>query len=346
VFARQEARGRSPAYAALAESVAGDPALVSYVASLPYAKRQPNLLFAAARYLLGSPAGPAQLRDLVNGSRAELTEVMLTHRTQTNEPARCATLLPALAQLPQPLALIEVGASAGLTLLVDRYSYDYAGHRLAGHDPQAPTLRCEPRGPVPLPAEVPEVVWRAGLDLNPLDVNDPDDVRWLSCLVWPGESDREERLALALASARRDPPAVHRGDLLTDLPALAAQAPAGATLVVYHTSVLIYVAPGERWRFFTAVGDLEAVWLSNEVPGTVHESGGGRGARGQEEQSGGGRGARGREEQSGGGRGARGRGEQRIASAARGQSAAVLVRDGRTALAHTDPHGTWLHWLG
>ena len=96
-------------------------------------------------------------------------------------------------------------------------------------------------------------------------------------------------------------------------------------------SVLTYVAPGERWRFFTAVAGLEAVWLSNEVPGTV--PGIGSAAR---EQSGGGRGARGREEQSGGGRGARGREEQ---------SAAVLIRDGRTPLAHTDPHGTWLCWL-
>jgi hypothetical protein len=305
-FARQEARGRSPAYESLAESVASDAALVSFAASLPYAKRQPNLLFAAARYLLGAAPGLPQLRDLVSGSRAELTEVILSHRTQTNEPARCATLLPALAQLPQPLALIEVGASAGLTLLVDRYSYDYAGHRLAGRDPQAPTLHCEPRGPVPLPAELPEVVWRAGLDLNPLDVNDADDVRWLSCLVWPGEGDRQERLARAIASARRDPPVVHRGDLLTDLPALAAQAPAGATLVVYHTSVLTYVAPAERWRFFTAVGDVGAVWLSNEVPGAVPG----------------------------------------IPSTARDEGAALLVQDGRTPLAHTDPHGTWLRWLG
>jgi len=332
MFARQEARGRSAPYQALAESAAGDAVVVSFVASLPYAKRSPNLLFAAARYLLGTAPGLTQLRNLVSVSRAELTEVILSHRTQTNEPARCATLLPALAQLPQPLALIEVGASAGLTLLVDHYSYDYAGHRLAGRDPQAPTLRCEPRGPIPLPAELPEVAWRAGLDLNPLDVNDADDMRWLSCLVWPGEGDRQERLALAIASARRDPPAVHRGDLLTDLPALAAQAPADATLVVYHTSVLTYVAPGERWRFFTAVADLDAAWLSNEVPGLV--PGVPSTAR---EQSGDGRGARGRVQQSGDGRGARGW-EQ--------QSAALLVRDGRTPLAYTDPHGTWLRWLG
>ena len=168
---------------------------------------------------------------------------MLARRTQTNEPARCATLLPALALLPQPLALIEVGASAGLTLLADRYSYDYGSRQLAGTDPCAPVLSCRPLGPVPIPAQVPEVAWRAGLDLNPLDVTDDDDVRWLECLVWPGETGRRERLAAAIETARRDPPPVHRGDLLTDLVALARQAPPGATLVIYHSAVLAYVAP-------------------------------------------------------------------------------------------------------
>jgi hypothetical protein len=304
-FARREARGRSAAYESLAESVAGDADLMSFVASLPPGKRQPNLLFAAARYLLGTPPALADVRDLVSNSRAQLTGVLLSRRTQTNEPARCAVLLPALAQLPPPLALIEVGASAGLTLLVDRYSYDYAGHRLAGRDPQAPTLRCEPHGPVPLPAELPRIIWRAGLDLNPLDVHDEDDVHWLSCLVWPGEGDREQRLAAALASARRDPPVVHRGDLLTGLPALAAQAPPDATLVVYHTSVLSYVSPAGRERFRATVGDLGVVWLSNEAPGVVPG----------------------------------------LPETTREGGVSVLARDGRTPLAHTDPHGAWLRWL-
>jgi hypothetical protein len=268
-FAREEARGRSAAYEALAEAVAGDAALVSFVASLPPGKRQPNLLFAAARYLLGAPPAIGPLRDLASQSRAELTRVILARRTQTNEPGRCAVLLPALAQLPQPLALIEAGASAGLNLLLDRYSYDYAGHRLPGLDPDAPTLRCQPHGPVPLPDRVPEICWRAGLDLNPLDVTRDDDVRWLSCLVWPGEGDRAERLAAAVATARRDPPAVHRGDLLTGLPALAARAPAEATLVIYHTSVLWYVAANQREQFARTVRGLGAVWLSSEPPGVV-----------------------------------------------------------------------------
>src|SRR5207244_4220223 len=71
------------------------------------------------------------------------------------------------------------------------------------------------------------------------------DAHWLSCLVWPGEGNRAQRLEAAIASARRDPPAVHRGDMLTGLPSLVAQVPADATLVIYHTSALWYL-PAER----------------------------------------------------------------------------------------------------
>jgi hypothetical protein len=302
----REARGRSPAYESLAASVAGDDHVLGFLAALPSAKRQPNLLFAAARYLLGAPPDIAALRTLVRRSGTELAQVMLARRTQTNEPARCATLLPALARLPGPLALIEVGASAGLTLLFDRYSYDYGGpHQIAGSDPDAPTLRCAVGGPVPLPAGVPPITWRAGLDLNPLDVTRDDDVHWLSCLVWPEESDRKERLAAAVASARRDPPPVHRGDLLTDLPALAAQAPAEATLVIFHSAVLAYVASADRERFAQTARGLAAVWLSNEAPGVVP-----------------------------------GLPRTRFR-----EGTFVLGHGGRTPLAFTDGHGTWLHWL-
>ena len=264
----QEARGRSPAYETLAAAVAGDGLILEFLDTLPPPKRQPNLLFAAARYL-GTPSDIGALRTLVRRDAAGLSRVMLARRTQTNEPARCATLLPALAALPGPLALIEVGASAGLTLLFDRYSYDYDGHQIAGSDPDAPTLRCAISGPAPLPDRVPAIAWRAGLDLNPLDVTREDDVRWLACLVWPGESGRQDRLAAAIASARRDPPPVQRGDLLTDLPALAAQAPAEATLVIYHSAVLAYVAAEDRERFARTVRGLAAAWLSNEAPGVV-----------------------------------------------------------------------------
>ncbi len=302
----REASGRSAAYESLAAAVAGDELILGFLAGLPAPKRQPNLLFAAARYVLGAPPDLGTLRALVSDREPDLAEVMLARRTQTNEPARCATLLPALAALPGPLALIEVGASAGLTLLFDRYSYDYGGQVIAGRDPQGPTLHRAVRGPAPLPGRLPDIAWRAGLDLNPLDVTRDDDVRWLSCLLWPGETGRAARLAAAIAAARRDPPPLYRGDLRTDLPGLAAQAPAGATLVIYHSAVLAYVAAADRAQFARDVHDLGAVWLSNEAPGVVPG----------------------------------------LAPTGVPEGTFVLGRDGRMPLALTDGHGAWLHWLG
>jgi hypothetical protein len=125
-FARLEARGRSAAYESLAESVADDAALTSFVASLPPAKRQPNLLFAAARYLLGAPPGIGPLRELVSRSRTELTHLMLTRRTQTNEPARCAVLLPSATWAPpgcpakRPASCPSPGPSPGPPVLARR----------------------------------------------------------------------------------------------------------------------------------------------------------------------------------------------------------------------------------
>jgi len=301
----RDARGLSPAYEMLSYSVAEDDLILRFLAALPEPKQQPNLLFAAASYLLGAAPGLAELRTLVRQDPAGLSRVMLARRTQTNEAARCATLLPVLAGLPEPLALIEVGASAGLTLLPDRYSYDYDGHRITGTDPDAPVIRCAVSGPVPLPDRVPVICWRAGLDLNPLDVTDDDDMRWLSCLLWPGEAGRAERLAGAIATARRDPPVIHRGNLLTDLPGLAAQAPPEATLVLYHSAVLAYVAPAAREGFAATVRGLGAVWLSNEAPGVV--SG--------------------------------------VTSEERDDGGFVVVRDGQTLLALADGHGSWLQWL-
>ena len=264
-FAVYEAHTRSPLYEQLANGVADDAELLAFLADLPREKRQPNLLLAAVRYLAGVQPGYNAFRSVVLDRRADVSATMLARRTQTNEPARCATLLPVLASLRQPLALLEVGASAGLCLLPDRYGYDYGTCRIDGQ-PGAPVLACQCLGPVPLPSRPVDVVWRAGIDINPLDVTDPDDVRWLSFLVWPGEGDRAERLAAAVELARRDPPRLVRGDLVERLAETAAGAPAEATLVVFHSAVLAYVSPGQRAGFVRAVTALEAVWLSQEDP--------------------------------------------------------------------------------
>jgi hypothetical protein len=256
-FAAYEASGRSELYAELAAGVAGDEEILRWLDGLPTGKRQPNLLLAAYRLLAGTPSGFEEFKTHLHDRRDAIEAAMLARRTQTNEPARCALLLPLLAALPQPLALLEVGASAGLCLLPDRYGYDYGGHRLGDG-----LLKCEPDGGVPVPDALPEVVWRAGLDLNPLDVTDPEEMRWLELLIWPGQEHRIHTLRAAVEIARRDPPRVLEGDLTRDLPALAAEAPKDATLVIFHTAVLAYVPAAGRRAFREA---LTGTWIACEA---------------------------------------------------------------------------------
>jgi hypothetical protein len=310
-FAADEAGERSPLYEEFANGVAADPELLAFLESLPAEKRQPNLLFASVRYLAGLLPGYGAFRGTVLDRREEVAAVMLARRTQTNEPARCATLLPALASLPQPLALLEVGASAGLCLLPDRYAYAYGTHRIDG-DPGGPVFACQVRGPVPLPAQSPRVAWRAGIDLNPLDVTDPDDVHWLSCLVWPGEGDRAERLGAAIELARLDPPPIVRGDLVDRLAETAAGAPSEATLVVFHSAVLAYLTPERRAQFAEAVRALGAVWLSNEAPGVLSHLPGF---------------------------------PSDLPAPDPGPAPFLLTRGGREPLAFVDGHGAWIRWF-
>ncbi|HZN20500.1 MAG TPA: DUF2332 domain-containing protein [Micromonosporaceae bacterium] len=264
-FAAREARGVSPGYERLALAVARDGALLALLGRLPPAKRQPNLLFSVVRYLGGPVEDPAAFHDYTVANWPVVEAQLRTRAVQTNEVGRCAVLLPVLAALPQPLALLEVGASAGLCLYPDRYAYRY-GDQLIGAG--EPVLECAETGVVP-PDGVPDVVWRAGLDLNPLDVTDPADVAWLDALVWPEHAHRRARLRAAAAVAAAEPPLLVRGDLVDDLPALAAQAPAGATLVVFHTSVMAYVPAPRREVFAEVVRRLPGHWVANEVPGVL-----------------------------------------------------------------------------
>jgi hypothetical protein len=261
----REVRGASPMYERLCAAVVADPALLARLDTLPEPKRQPNLLFAAVRRLGGPVDDALAFLDYAHARWDDVAGIMRERLTQTNEAGRCAALLPILARLPQPLALLEVGASAGLCLYPDRYAYSYDGVRVGPADSPV-RLECAVEGDVPVPHRMPEVVWRAGLDLNPLDVGLDEDVRWLEALIWPEQEHRRARLRSAVAAARSDPPYLVRGDLVTDLPDLAAQAPPDATLVVFHTSVLAYVDDAGRASFMDTVATLPGHWLSSEAP--------------------------------------------------------------------------------
>jgi hypothetical protein len=280
-FGSVEAPGSSPCYAEWTLGIADDPELIARIDRWPHDKRQPNLLLAAARFLGAEPGPFGQFRQFIEAHWDDVSRIVLTRSTQTNEAGRCATLLPSLAAISaaeaKPLALLEVGASAGLALYPDRYGYEYDDGttvtRLSpragvGGSAAAPVLRCVTSGDVPLPASLPPVVWRAGIDLNPLDVGDPDDVAWLEALVWPEQEFRRARLRKAVAIARQDPPLLVAGDLNEQLLDLAAQAPDDAALVVFHSAVMGYLTAAGRSAFRQAIRQLGISrgchWLSNE----------------------------------------------------------------------------------
>ncbi|MBU4465962.1 MAG: DUF2332 domain-containing protein [Actinobacteria bacterium] len=274
-FALDEAPGRSALYAEWAAGVAGNPEIAAILARIAPTHRQPPLVFAVTR-LLGAPetdfAGWA--RWLGENADAVVAECAM-RSIQTNEPLRCAALLPALSLIEGPIALLEVGASAGLCLYPDRYSYCYRldDATVVALDPESGqsevVLVSELRGNARPRIRMPQIVWRAGIDLRPLSATDSVDRAWLTGLVWPGETGRVERVRAALDIAASDSPLLIAGDAVDMLPDLAASAPPGATLVVTTPGVLAHVPWAAR---HTLIDVARAVgrWITIDAPG-LHE---------------------------------------------------------------------------
>lgn len=297
-FATREARGNSPVYEMICLAIADDGHVLELIARLPQAKRQPNLVLAATRFC-GAPIPAAPTNSDATTDTPEPVEWhdlrawLLTHwpdveatarerSTQTNEPGRCAALLPFFLEVQErhggPLALVEVGASAGLALYPDRYGYRYEtqGGPVSLGSPAGPELVCEIQG-FDTPNRLPNIGWRGGMDLNPLDITDADTRTWLDCLVWPDQDARRRRLdaAARIVGAEVALGSLHlrRGDLTTDLDALVADVPDDMPLVLFHTAVLAYTeAPVRREfeeRMHALVRDRGLTWVSNEAPSVM-----------------------------------------------------------------------------
>jgi hypothetical protein len=259
----------SPLYAELGQGVSRDPELLRLAAETRPYQPAPNMLFAAVQYLLLGGVrhelrehypilakGPGargsafpKFRDFCVAHRDAIVPLLKTRLTQTCVPRRCVCLLPAFARVvseaPGPLALLEIGPSAGLNLLWDRYRYDYGGELRWGNPQSEVLLDTERRGDVPLP-DLPasmEVSWRVGVDLNPVDVRDDDQVRWLRALIFPEHVERHLQLRAAIRIARVQPPRLVEGDAADRLPELLSEAPLHATLVVFATHALNQLPP-------------------------------------------------------------------------------------------------------
>lgn len=274
-FAATEAPGRSALYAEWAAGVAADPEIRELLRRIPPTRRQPPLVFAVSR-LLGAGHGPyREWREFVLARADRLVAECTRRALQTNEPLRTAALLPVLSEIDGPIALLEIGAAAGLCLYPDRYSFrftDGEGRVRRALDPlDGPStvlLESTVSGDLP-PLRLPEVVWRAGIDLAPLDAAAADDRRWLRALVWPGEEGREQRITAALDIVAADPPLLVAGDAAAHLDDLAASAPADATLVITTPGVLVHIPRAERTELVATIAGLPAHWVTIDPPGLL-----------------------------------------------------------------------------
>ena len=273
-FARDEAPGRSELYGAWAQLVASDRDVQEVLARIAPQRRQPPLVFAVTRLLGVGEPDAATWRDWLLAHADAVVAECGRRSLQTNEPLRCAALLPALSLIEGPIALLEVGASAGLCLYPDRYSYRYrgAGAEVVLDPPDGPSavvLECEVRSERMPAVRSPEIVWRAGIDLAPLDPREPDTEAWLTGLVWPGETGRADRVRSALAIAAADPALRVAGDGVDLVVEVASAAPRDATLVVQTPGVLAHIPWVRRGQLISAARTAGR-WITLDAP-SLHD---------------------------------------------------------------------------
>jgi hypothetical protein len=308
-FVGEALRANSPRYARLAGGVGQDPDLRAFAATAKQGQPHANILFAAVHFLLlrgaqhplrcfypdlngwktveGDDPFPA-FKDFVESRRAELAPIVASRITNTNEVGRSALLHAGFravaAEAGGPLNLIEIGPSAGLNLIWDRYGVRYhRGAEIFTVDTPDPALviDTELRGAnVPPLGPAPKVASRVGLELNPVDLRDPDQRDWLKALLWPENKLRFERLEAALGAYADAKPPIRTGDALALLPNALRDAPEHQVVCVYHTYVT-YQFSGEMREaldnMLTVAGLRRTVWrlsaegtLSGENPLTLH----------------------------------------------------------------------------
>ena len=282
VFAREECSGESglnvvsPTYELLSLVIADNPRLLAIARECMVGQPIPNLFFAAVKRMLYDREGDGLTRhyaliatgkppsDRLSDSFArfcceresEIVELVRTRRVQTNEIRRCSYLMPAFGVVSidsggMPLGLIDVGASAGLNLLWDSYKYRYSGNLTFGPDESEVVIDCELRNGMPdIPGELPEVAFRRGVDLNPVDLSDDEEYLWMKALVWPDHPDRADLLRAARSIWLSNPPQVERGDALEVLPRILDEVPQDVALCVFHCHTLNQFPANSRVAFY------------------------------------------------------------------------------------------------
>ena len=291
-FADTAGRGYSPIYDRVCRAVATNDEVLALVQAAPARSHQPNVLLAAVHYLLlgglehplaavyagtsDTDPGPLFI-DVCLTHRAEMSDLLATRHTNTNEVGRSAPVglaLTAVAQrLGAPIALVDVGCSAGLNLLCDQYRLDYGTAGATGPADAAITVECVVTGrDAPVAPQLPSIVERVGIDLDPVDLTDPDQRRWQLALVFP-DTNRLPRTRRALEAIARTPPRIVRGDAVDTVGPVVLELRPDAVAVVTTTWAAAYFAQERRVEFRERLAEISrrrpVAWISAEGPGVV-----------------------------------------------------------------------------
>ncbi len=175
---------------------------------------------------------------------------------QTNEAGRSASFMAGLLWLSDKVGsrfeLNELGASAGINTMMERYHYDLGGVT-AGPENSPMQIKPQWRGPLPPIAPV-EIVSIQGCDQAPVDLSDSDAALRVKSYVWPENSGRLERMDAAIALASENRPDVAQADALDwVVKRFATRQDAGVVRVINHSIVWQYIPDDRRKRISEAI---------------------------------------------------------------------------------------------
>lgn len=237
---------------------------------------------ALAAIYAGQPADDAAVIAEVIAEHEAALLPWLDGPPQTNEAGRSANFIAAMLWLaqqgcPAGFACLEIGSSAGINLMLDRYAYDLGGVKVG---PQDAVMALAPRwkGPPP-PAHPIEIVSARGCDVAPVDLTDPAEALRLKAYIWPEHTVRFERMDAAIRAALAKKPDIVRMNAADFVEAeLARPHEAGTTRVLMHSIVWQYVPQDQQARITAAMEAAGAAaspssplaWIAVEADRSVH----------------------------------------------------------------------------